>query len=110
MFAIVAINFEAFQALPPFEFKLMAAVLRYVNRQGECCPALTSLPPMSSPPRPRCRGLWRGWRSAAALRASARATADTCTDRRAFPGRAESVASQQSRRRASVGNLPRVGR
>ena len=43
MFAIVAIPFEAFQALPPFEFKLMAAVLRYVNRQGECCPALYQL-------------------------------------------------------------------
>jgi hypothetical protein len=43
MFAIVAVNFEVFQALPPFEFKLMAAVLRYVNRQGECCPALHQL-------------------------------------------------------------------
>jgi len=43
MFAIVAVPFEAFQALPPFEFKLMAAVLRYVNRQGECCPALYQL-------------------------------------------------------------------
>ena len=43
MFAIVVIPFEAFQALPPFEFKLMAAVLRYVNRRGECCPALHQL-------------------------------------------------------------------
>jgi len=43
MFAIVAVPFESFQSLPPFEFKLMAAVLRYVNRQGECCPSLHQL-------------------------------------------------------------------
>lgn len=43
MFAIVAVNFEAFQDLPPPEFKLMVALVRYANRVGGCCPSLTQL-------------------------------------------------------------------
>jgi hypothetical protein len=43
MFAIVATPFTALQDLPAPEFKLMVAVLRYVNRLGECWPALRQL-------------------------------------------------------------------
>ena len=43
MFAIVAVNFEAFQDLPPPEFKLLVALLRYANRAGGCCPSLSQL-------------------------------------------------------------------
>jgi hypothetical protein len=43
LFQIVALPFDALQDLPPLEFKLMTAVLRYVNRAGECWPVLRQL-------------------------------------------------------------------
>ena len=43
MFQIVALPFDALQALPPLEFKLMAALLRYANKAGECWPVLRQL-------------------------------------------------------------------
>jgi hypothetical protein len=43
VFKIIAVPFDAFQDLPPLEFKVMAAALRYVNRAGECWPTLRQL-------------------------------------------------------------------
>jgi hypothetical protein len=43
LFQIVALPYAALQDLPPLEFKLMAAVLRYANKAGECWPALRQL-------------------------------------------------------------------
>jgi len=43
MFATVAVPFDALQPLPPLEFKVMTALLRYVDRQGRCWPALRQL-------------------------------------------------------------------
>jgi Helix-turn-helix domain len=43
VFQIVAIPFDALQHLPPLEFKVMAALLRYVDRVGRCWPALRQL-------------------------------------------------------------------
>ena len=43
LFQIVALPYEALQDLPPLEFKVMTAALRYVNRAGECWPTLRQL-------------------------------------------------------------------
>jgi hypothetical protein len=43
MFATVAVPFDALQPLPPLEFKVMTALLRYADRAGRCWPALRQL-------------------------------------------------------------------
>ena len=43
MFSIVALPYQTLQSLPPLEFKLMAALLRYVDKAGGCRPALRQL-------------------------------------------------------------------
>ena len=43
MFAIVALPYDSLKDLPPLEFKLMAALLRYANKAGECWPTLRQL-------------------------------------------------------------------
>lgn len=43
MFSTVSLPYDALQDLPPLEFKLMAALLRYANKAGECWPVLRQL-------------------------------------------------------------------
>ena len=76
---IVAVNFEAFQALPPFEFKLMTAMLRYVNRSGECHPALRQLADdVLASEATVSRAMTRLEERGCFSSASAKATADIC--------------------------------
>jgi len=74
MFAIVAVPFDALQHLPPLEFKVMTALLRYADRQGRCWPALRQL------------AVDVGKSEATVCRAMKRLDAQGCFDERTRPG------------------------